>query len=231
MKRSELVLIERSVWLFILTLLVIACKKESNNVIRTGKAVDKPTKYIGVSSELKEWAYFKQGSYWIVKDSVNQQIDSVFVSSVSTRTIEKSYSKDSTAIVEEITINFSSAPTSTILFPYKYNKYIISSYIIDHVEEPEYKHFTVFQIKPTPLQNIGNGLIQFENIPTLTIGPSNYSNVIHVHYAYTYAVHSAPNGWYGDESYWQKNIGMIKKRGHFGYAPDLFEVIRYNIVQ
>jgi hypothetical protein len=52
--------------IFSFVLVVTACKKEE-------------TKYIKLSSEMKEWAWFKPGSYWVYQNEATGELDSVYV--------------------------------------------------------------------------------------------------------------------------------------------------------
>ncbi len=82
--------------LFILSFLFAftSCKKDEDTppVVRTD---------VLVSSSLKDWGYFKKGSYWIYKDSIDNSLDSVYVTSITVST-----STTTAHNVENITIRF-----------------------------------------------------------------------------------------------------------------------------
>ncbi|MBK6521652.1 MAG: hypothetical protein IPG08_04605 [Sphingobacteriaceae bacterium] len=98
--------------LFILSFLFVffSCKKEEDPapIVRTD---------VLVSSSLKDWGYFKKGSYWIYKDSIDNSIDSVYVTSITVST-----STTTAHNVENIIIRFNNPEYDYALVSYPFDR-------------------------------------------------------------------------------------------------------------
>ncbi len=208
----------------ILSVFFAHCKKDDNNIIKTG-LYPRPTISVPISNEIKEWGYFKPGSYWIVRDSSTQTLDSVYVISVTTQLSTYPYNNDTSVVAEEIKVSFSSN-----IF---YSSYTLSSYPFDRIKEPYSMHFVVFQTDTTHLEKVpGAGIMNYENIPSTVIGGINYSDIFYFFYSYKYTNHNGGPFWHEEKSYWKKNVGILKRIYQPYYSSrESAEVVRYNVIQ
>ena len=172
-------------------------------------------KEVKVSSSLKEWALFKAGTYWIYRDSISNNIDSIYVTSVVTSSI-KQVVGDTSYIKEHITVNFNAQLYSFIMIAPE-------SYILSNLH-----YETIFDEDTSKW----SGTIKQNNsVSTLSILPNIYSNLRYVYFAYQFASQS-PFAWVIEKNYWKKNIGILKRRTYSTTnLLNSYEVIRYNIVQ
>lgn len=194
---------------------LISCKKDSEIV------PPKSTKTIALTQAIKDWGYFKEGSYWIVKDSIHLSTDSIYVASVSTQ--QQSYSThDTTFISEEVHIKFVNAP----LYP----EIVLSSYPNDHIYLPgEYaKGVILFEADST--YTISGGILTNRTISDLELYNTHYNNARLIRFSYPQYAQSAPEWNYRGFIYWMKNVGIIKQWTGV-YDLDTEDVLRYHVIQ
>jgi len=198
---------------------LIACKKDPE--------IEKPSRYIYLSQELKDWTYFKPGSYWIVKDSLTQQEDSFYVSSV-TPSWNVQHLKDSILLYEEVRMRF---------YPNVFGlDYIISCYGGQYAKLYDYQgnRFFVFSNDTNALAiKNGDGILINRSVSNFTQNGIAYGNVRFMYYFYIYSGHSGPsNAILKDFIYWKKNVGVIKKDNLPGFTNGYSkQVIRYKVIQ
>ncbi len=207
---------------FLITSCIVnfSCSKDKGPAIANDVKI---SKHIKLSDNIKEWALFKLGSYWIVKDSVTNTQDSIYLTSVVTNTNSKYSPNDTVVTAEETQLTFSSDKF--------YYSYKICSYPNDHVETMDH-FFTVFQTDTAYLLKSPGGIQDFRRFPNLNIGGNTLNDLIYVMYSYTLTLHSNPNtGYYAEKSYWKKNIGVVKRRYLVSTNPQTIEMIRCNVIQ
>jgi hypothetical protein len=212
---------------FISSLVFFTCKKKE---VDPTVSLPKPIKTIPVSNEIKDWAFFKIGSYWIVRNDSTNQIDSLYVSAIqySTYTLT-SIQPDTIIYADQIIMTFKSSSF--------HSTYTISSYPNDNVMSHIVTNSSVLKFKILELDTINPSLEIVENkiLSNLTIGGNNYSDVRYIECYFVYSLPSNPTLYYGENNYWKKHIGLLKtiskaaamQYGHF--AP--LSVIRYNVNQ
>jgi hypothetical protein len=202
----------------ILTFFIIlsSCKKEDDPVpvVRT----DFP-----VSAAVKSWGYFKKGSYWIYKDSVDASIDSIYVTSVTVST-----STTNTHNVENITIRFNDP---------EYD-YALVSHPFDRLEKRGIINTIIFNTAYTSTTSAyGSGINNNYDVDTLkNVAGNTYANLRCIFYSYQYSSTTSTSYiWEVDRSYWKKNVGRIKKcpfpSTPFTSNYHAYELLRYNVIQ
>lgn len=205
-------------------MLIIACTKDIAIPIAEEKGIRKHYK---LSDEIKAWALFKPGSYWIVRDSVTNVMDSVYVASIVTNTITKpSFApSDTFESAEETIINFKSGG-----FVGLYSTYTITSYKFDQVKITS-AGYTIFQ----PDTNGHNANItEFKRLTSTTIGGNVLNEVTQITYAHKYWTKYGYTGLFSERSSWKKNVGVIKRTDltYFNALnPKPVEMVRYNVIQ
>jgi hypothetical protein len=176
-----------------------------------------------VSSAIKSWSYFKKGSYWIYKDSIDNSFDSVYVTNVSVLT-----STTNSYNVENISIEFNDPA---------YN-YAIVSYPFDRLEKRGIVNTIIFNPAYTSTTSTyGGGINTNYDVDTLkNVAGNTYANLRYIYYSYQYSSGSSSSYiWEVDRSYWKKNVGRIKKCP-FPSTPltanyHAYELVRYNVLQ
>lgn len=208
----------KSYTLFILSFLFVftSCKKEEDPapVVRTN---------VLVSSSLIGWGYFKKGSYWIYKDSIDNSIDSVYVTSITVST-----STTTAHNVENIIIRFNDP---------EYD-YALVSYPYDRLEKRGAWNTIIFNPAYTSTTSAyGSGINNNYNVDTLkNVAGNTYADLRCIYYSYQYASQSSTTYlWEVERAYWKKNVGRVKKCP-FPSTPltinyHAYELLRYNVLQ
>jgi hypothetical protein len=196
---------------------LISCKKDKNEQVNP----DPEVKLLEPSEELKSYAFFKPGSYWIYKNTTDNSIDSLYVLTVDT-------------FLSPININ-----------------YHIKFGLKDSVPKfPElFGHFVLMNQKVKEFVHV-NGIEGFINDTTLLVNPGNYGisenrslglvNIQNQNYdscRYIKAMNRVLASFSQDffdytcEVIWKKHIGILKFQ-QSGYAGlDSWELIRYDVIQ
>ena len=187
----------------------------------------KPDKIISLSNKIKEWGYFKVGSYWIMRDSVTGFLDSVYVQSVST-SFHKYYTlSDSNILAEETTINFGFNANMPLFL----GQLKLASYPYDYISEQVYcTEYSIFIIDSTKIGGNGSGIILNKEAGNYQVLSNDYANVRLINESFKFACHSGPQVWIRESYYWVKKIGMIKKRRTVE-SLQVYELLRYKIYQ
>jgi hypothetical protein len=206
-------------YISILAVLIVfsACKKKEEDpppVQRT----DFP-----VSASIKSWGYFKKGSYWIYKDSIDNSFDSIYVTNVTVNT-----STTTAHNVENISIEFNDPA---------YN-YALVSYPFDRLEKRGIVNTIIFNPSYTSTTTTyGSGINNNYDVDTLkNVAGNTYAGLRCIYYSYQYSSNSSSNYiWEVDRSYWKKNLGRVKKCP-FPSTPitsnyHAYELVRYNVLQ
>lgn len=214
--------------IFITVFLLTACKKKEPEDVTSPP---KPTKTIPVSQEIKDYAYFKTGSYWIVRNDTTNSTDSVYVSSIQNVTYTLNSSQSDTIIsAQQIILKFQSASFHTT--------YTISSYPNDNVSA----HFITskgnrisFRILELDTLTPAIEIVENSVIPNITIGGMNYSDVRYIDCFFGYVEPSSPQVYYYETNYWKKHVGLLKTKSQFSAMEfghwEPLSVIRYNVTQ
>lgn len=202
------------VYILAILFVFLSCKKEEDPqpVSRT----DFP-----VSAAIKSWGYFKKGSYWIYKDSLDNTLDSIYVTNVSVTT-----STTNTHNVENFSIEFND--------PY-YN-YALVSYPFDRLEKRAIINMVIFNPSySSTTTTYGGGINYNYDVDSLkNVAGNTYADLRYIYYSYQYS--STTNSsyiWEVDRSYWKKNVGRIKKCFMPG-TPTSYranELLRYSVQQ
>lgn len=210
----------------VLTILFSFCQKKdpnpsqpsANTTSGTYSNPPKPYRTEYISKELREWAVFNVGSYWIYNDSINGIIDSVYVSSIDSTFYRYNSLQDSDIVYESINVHFGST--------YGFSDYSLNTgdYIFGSNRVSVFKLDTA-KTSVTIWANI--------DIPQLSVFGNNYNNV---RYFYFWENHQAQSAFFiiTEKNYWAKNIGVIKRRGYQSYYGGFnqnLELIRYNVAQ
>ena len=212
----------------ILGFVLCFCKKKTEAIVEPKVEVIKPTKFIGISNAVKEWGYFKPGSYWIMQDSVSGTTDSIYVVSVTSETVTYAASHmDTTILSEQITIKFN--PNS--LF---YSFTISSNRIIDN--GPQISNELCFIEDTTVTAHAPrNNTPQNHSISSYTVLGNTYTDVRFTYFSQYHDVPHYHTYYYTYErNYWKKNVGIIK---HYYFDQNYFTpkktylLLRYNIIQ
>ena len=201
----------------------ISCKKDSKPTQDPPKpttVVPTKTKTVYVSNAIKEWGLFQIGSYWIVKDSVTSNIDSVYVTAVNTQT-RSNWVGDTNFIEEQIVIDFSNYVLHT--------RHHLSSYPKDNIKVSQSApYITIFQTDTSSVNSFG--LVNFKYYPLCTIAGNNYTNLLREYHSHNVLQPSHSTILVYEESYWKKNVGILKLNQQGG-ALGIKEVIRYSVIQ
>jgi hypothetical protein len=205
-------------YISILTVLIFfSCKKQDEDPPPT------PRTDFPVSAAIKSWGYFKKGSYWIYKDSVDNSFDSVYVTNITVST-----STTTAHNVENISIEFNDAA---------YN-YALVSYPFDRLEKRGIVNTIIFNPAYTSTTSAyGSGINDNYDIDTLkNVAGNTYSGLRCIYYSYQYSSNSSSSYiWEVDRSYWKKNVGRVKKcpfpATPFTVNYHANELVRYNVLQ
>lgn len=194
-----------------------SCKKENDE--QPTPAPSAMT--VVVSDELKSYALFKPGSYWIYKNTSDNSIDSIYVKAVDTFS-------NSTNAYCHITFGFEdSIPTYYHLFGHflLMKEYTKESVHVNGVP--------MFMSDTTVLVNPGNyGISENRSLGLVNIQNQNYDSCRYVkcmnrnYYAasQTYFDHTC-------ELIWRKHIGVLKFQQSGLAGLDSWELIRYDVIQ
>lgn len=192
---------------FVICLLLLSCKKEDEQPAPT------PKTNFPVTQAIKDWGYFKKGSYWIMRDSVTLATDSVYVTNVSVGT-----QTTTSNLVDYITISFSDP---------NYD-YTLVSWPFDRLEHRGNWNSVVFNPTNTSTTTTyGGGINSNYDVDSLLIAGSYIKTLRQIYYSYN------NNVWEVERAYWKKHVGRVKKCPFPGNASlyHSYEVVRYNVVQ
>ncbi|MDZ4664876.1 MAG: hypothetical protein SGJ15_08380 [Bacteroidota bacterium] len=204
--------------LFILSFICVftSCEKEEDPVpvVRTD---------VLVTPALKEWGYFKKGSYWIYKDSIDNSIDSVYITSITVST-----STSTAHNIENITIRFNDPDY----------EYALCSYPYDRIERRGARNTIIFNpVYTATTSTYGYGINNNYNVDTLkNVAGNTYANLRCIYYSYQYASQSSTTYlWEVERAYWKKNVGRVKKCP-FPSTPSTinyhaYELLRFSVLQ
>jgi hypothetical protein len=197
-------------WIFpfaLITLLIFACKKEDETPVSQSKTV------MPVTQSIKDWGYFKKGSYWIFKDSLTSAIDSVYVTAVSIGT-----QTTTSNLVDYITISFNDP---------NYD-YTLCSWPFDRMERRGNWNSIVFNPTMTSTTTTyGAGINSNYDVDSLIVAGVYMHSLRQLYYSYNQTV------WEVERAYWKKHVGRVKKCPFPGTASlyHAYELIRYNVTQ
>ena len=195
------------------------CKKDN----KTEPAAQniRPEKTIYVSNELKEWAYFNIGSYWIYKDSINNTLDSVYVYKI-TSAFKTQLALDTNRIYEEITIWFGGY--SAVM------DWILSGNTIRRVVGVN-NVMQIFNLDTTLTVNLpAYGTNKNYSISNFSVLNTNYGNVRCFAFKYLFFNPHQTNFDVYETNYWKKNIGIVKSL--YGQPnSSIRKLLRYHVTQ
>ncbi len=184
-----------------------ACKKEDSD------PAPEPKTPFPVTQSLKDWGYFKKGSYWIFRDSLTLAIDSVYVTQVSSGT-----QTTTSHLVDYINISFNDP---------NYD-YTLCSWPYDRLERRGNWNSIVFNPTQTSTTTTyGGGINSNYDVDSLLIAGSYIKTLRQIYYSYNNSV------WEVERAYWKKNVGRVKKCPFPGNAA-LYrsnELLRYSVTQ
>lgn len=216
-----------SIIIFILCFELVSCEKKRDveptpNATTSNQptyVVPTHTKTISVSNTIKEWGLFQFGSYWIVKDSISSNLDSVYVTAINTQTISHCIG-DTNFIEEQIVIDFSNYVLHT--------RHHLSSFPKDNIKVSVSRpYITIFQ-PDTSTKDLG--LVNFSYIPLGTIAGNNYTDLLREYHSEYVQNPSRSYVLFYEEAFWKKNVGLLKLNQQGGLYG-VKEVIRFNVIQ
>jgi hypothetical protein len=208
--------------ILITSLIVIcgsSCKKEKETVCSNENTVSLP-------KDLVERFFFKDSSYWVYKDSVLGDLDSIWVksSSVSINKLELIDENSKGKCAESGTYYFKSS------FAEEYNIQIgpLPSKLGTEYKDELFQvniqrgnYLVLFaRMKNSQFHNIGNEYGVIDTIPSLLVNGITYSDVLRK----TNKSSMHPDLYY--TSYYVRNIGLIK---FIRNDKSVWELIRYKI--
>lgn len=201
--------------ILVILFVLLSCKKQEEDpapVTRT----DFP-----VSAAIKSWGYFKKGSYWIYRDSLDASIDSIYVTKVTVAT-----STTNTHNVENITIQFNDP---------QYD-YAIVSYPFDRLERRAAINMIIFNpAYSSTTTTYGGGINSNYDVDTLkNVAGNTYADLRSIYYSYQYSSNTnTVSIWEVDRSYWKKGLGRVKKCVFPGTPANYHanELLRYSVQQ
>ena len=190
------------------------------------------TYYLDIPSELKDWGYFKEGSYWIYKESNTNKIDSIYVVSVSSYTDKVVSDKKYTNFIQRSRINLTN----------KNKKYLglicLDSHSLSMEENDSIKQYkskySLIDLNSTNIPTDHTPYHLFvEQLETFALNGNNYSNVIHIkslvyntYYNMASIVEESTN------EYWlSKHNWLIKKTTSSKFGNEEWILIRNKISQ
>ncbi len=222
MRQAIYIVLISSILLFLL-----ACKKDT----KQEPIKNYPEKKIYVSNEMRQLGIYKPGTYWIVKDTVTNVIDSICVT-LNQFDYGSKLEKDTNVMPEKVislcagqTYTFSIEVSSGLYFP---NETIESSNIV----------FVYFwQLSSGPMININNAPFAYH---TGSITSSFYNDSVNVENKWYKNIHSGkfmhqighdPIAYSNGYCHWQKNGGFVTLSCNTPTRNICLKVLRRNIVQ
>lgn len=172
-----------------------------------------PQKFVPIPKEIKDWAYFKPGSYWIMRDSTTGYLDSTYVESVATKTVYAGIQNDTIQNHEQITVRFKSSYIINDF--YKIQPDIGCEVTSNYADSGPYRKLALDSSRHFCAADILKGYRVFTS---LNLNGITFSNVI-----YNQVLISFKAGSQKEQSYWSKHIGIIK-------VPP-YELLRYKVFQ
>ncbi len=219
------------IFLIVCMVFFMSCKKSANDPVlasntnsptATTSSPPKPTKTIYISNELKQWAYFDVGTYWIYKDSTDNSLDSIYVYNVTSEF--KTYpAQDTNRIYEEIRIWFRGYTVDL--------DWILKENGIERFGG-KYSRMRVFDLDTSSIAQLpAYGANKNYSISNFNVLNTNYGNVRCFGFKYFFnGYNHTPSFDYYEINYWKKNIGIVKKLAG-QYSDYSSSLLRYNIVQ
>ncbi len=217
-----------------LCIIIVSCKKDAkiettttqiNSQNLPNNLPPKPIKKINIPDSIKSYSFFKIGTYWVYKDSIDGSIDSTYVTSIDTSYTLVVTNVDSNYLYENYKIYLSSN------FRYSYfsvladnpNDVISNMYGI-----PDNHPFSVFSINNKT--QAGSGCCDSYPVNNLLVSGISYFGI---RYFYGYFNFTVPSGGYtaGGQFYWKKGIGVLKYLDILKSGKHFRELIRYQVVQ
>lgn len=200
---------------FVILMSCVACEKEKGTAVKT-----LPEKFVPVSQTIKDYAYFKAGSYWIMRDSTSGALDSTYVESVTTGTV-KSVANDTTYKVEQITLRFKSTYIPNGFYRLERDK-VYSTYTYDR----EYNYAKLVLDSSLVKQHVtSDGYIwEWTRFLSRNLNGVPYNHVIRVGNSVAFKV-----GGSSELNYWAKHIGIIGVNA-YGLHPQ-GQLLRYKVFQ
>ena len=189
-------------------LLIHACRKE-----------EPATHYIPAS--LKAYAVFQAGSYWIYKNEVTGNLDSVFIANSPVFNYNHSGGYDYDPIDEECLIRYYGSFIQTTRVYYDMYTLFFKSYSCRVIEAASYKPGHVFTLgSESTLTNIAS-------LDSMTIYNQTFYNV------FITRLQRIPSQSDTSRftSYFVKNIGLIKYNQMMDNTDTTWSLLRYHIVQ
>jgi|GEM_PF-878980 len=194
--------------LIMLGICLTGCKKEANRYL--------------ITDEFKEWTVFKIGSYWLYKNETSLKIDSSYVTTVPVSNLP----------------NLENTPSDEVFFEimnYSLQGPFFGTFQIDSRSACVYViNSTKFYYVPVLVYFYSTGFEMVEFIPDIKINDINFKNVIHTrHYDYrSISTDSVPlNDTVTIDSYFVKNVGIIKYIQKIGKSDTTWTLLRYHCIQ
>ncbi|HQQ93974.1 MAG TPA: hypothetical protein PLQ93_05430 [Bacteroidia bacterium] len=218
--------------------LLLACKKKTPEaeVVQTPAATP-VYKFYPVSQELKDYGYFKLGSYWIYRtDTASDLTDSVYVKSVSTGTYSTWKNNDSIVVGEGIRIDFgfnnNSNPNG--IFYTRFELYSLPFQCLAAFPTAlnnKGTGFVVFELDSMHIAaTYGGGMVENKSISNYVLDGVGFDNCRLVRYAWKYSSPSGPSvSWFLSKCYWKKNVGLVNDQSY--YVWERCELLRYSVIQ
>ncbi len=206
----------------------IACKKQ---IVSEPERI-RPHKFVYLDSSSKALVNFKPGSYWIIRDTISMQTDSLFVYNYR-NTLEEvrgvNIINDTNYIFEQITTNIVNKTESKFLL-----NCAVSS---DTIIPPQNIVWTCvnstfcglgLNSQHLAFSKQGNSITNSYLADSVLVGGIWYKN-IEVNYFKNLGANqtSFATGY----TYWQKNKGLLKYYCNYNNTTTCYEMIRRNIVQ
>jgi hypothetical protein len=194
-----------------------SCKKDEDEVVPPVS----PGIVLEPSAELKAYALFKPGSYWIYKNTTDNSIDSLYVKAIDT------FSNSTNAYCH---VTFGIEDSIPVYYHLFGHFVLMKEYTTESVHV---SGLPMFMSDTTVLVNPGNyGISENRSLGFVNIQKQNYDSCRYI--KCMNRNYYAPSQTYFDytcELIWKKHIGIIKfqQSGH----PDLnsWELIRYDVRQ
>lgn len=188
------------------------------------KKVPVAIEFTPVSNDLKDKLLFKPGSYWIVSDSANASVDSIYIKSIESRTVQTAtgntiYNK------EIITMNFN----SNDLFADQELSSLPDQVFIVTGGKSSKEGFIAFTTESTIVYPVP-GVYEQQALQNFTVGENVYPSGWAVHCTYTLSHQSGPEYFISERIVWGNKVGIVKRMTNSG-SRNKYEVIRYKIVQ
>jgi len=203
---------------------------------------DKPIEDLGFFplGEIKEYHYFQPGSWWVYKNMISGELDTVVMarSNIDTipvgNNIRKFSYEDITYTTTSITLkenyrHYRRYPMSAEPIDWKYFYYISRSRISDKNGFEGIQDVFTYPLD-IPINNVGQNAIHFdEKIEDFSLSGFNFNDVL------VFQI-EGDGSWdsYPTKYYWAKNIGLVKREKYDIDKITLldgWELIEYEITQ